>query len=233
MDQHDKTGNLADLLEEETQPTMMTFRYPDTSSESETGSVSDDEMAEAGSGSCENTKTKTATKDEIHPKEEEAKAEEEDDGIDVEAYLIKALESKILIKKPMRPLKEYISPNRSPKRKSPPSTPPLPANDLRWLINAEKKKEQDRKIYEQMKEARQRLYEKELERELEKERLEKRLQFLARAKRPKKQTPKTPLTMVGICGCRDRCEWRGICQNLFKNKGNTNKSQGEDQNNTI
>ena len=223
MDQHDKTGNLADLLEEETQPTMMTFRYPDTSSESETGSESDDEMAEAG----------TAIKDEVHPKEEEAKAKEEDDGIDVEAYLIKALESKILIKKPMRPLKEYISPNRSPKRKSPPSTPPLPANDLRWLINAEKKKEQDRKIYEQMKEARQRLYEKELERELEKERLEKRLQFLARAKRSKKQTPKTPPAMVGICGCRDRCEWRGICQNLFKNKGNTNQSQGENQNNTI
>ena len=222
MDQHEKTGNLADLLEEETHPTMMTFRYPDTSSESETGSESDDEMAEAG----------TAIKDEIHPKEEEAKAEEEDDDVDVEAYLIKALESKILIKKPMRPLKEYISPNRSPKRKSPPSTPPLPANDLRWLINAEKKKEQDRKIYEQMKEARQRLYEK----ELEKERLEKRLQFLARAKRSKKQTPKTTMTppaMVGICGCRDRCEWRGICQNLFKNKGNTNKSQGENQNNTI
>ena len=119
MDQHDKTGNLADLLEEETQPTMMTFRYPDTSSESETGSESDDEMAEAGS--CENNKT--ATKDEIHPKEEEAKAEEEDDDIDVEAYLIKALESKILIKKPMCPLKEYISPNRSPKRKSPPLNP--------------------------------------------------------------------------------------------------------------
>ena len=226
MDQHEKTGNLADLLEEETHPTMMTFRYPDTSSESETGSESDDEMAEAG----------TAIKDEVHPKEEEAKAEEEDDGIDVEAYLIKALESKILIKKPMRPLKEYISPNRSPKRKSPPSTPPLPANDLRWLINAQKKKEQDRKIYEQMKEARQRLYEKELEREQEKERLEKRLQFLARAKKSKKQTPKTTMTppaMVGICGCRDRCEWRGICQNLFKNKGNTNKSQGENQNNTI
>ena len=232
MDQHDKTGNLADLLEEETQPTMMTFRYPDTSSESETESESDDEMAEAGS--CENTKT--ATKDEIHPKEEEVKAEEDDDDVDVEAYLIKALESKILIKKPMRPLKEYISPNRSPKRKSPPSTPPLPANDLRWLINAEKKKEQDRKIYEQMKEARQRLYEKELERELEKERLEKRLQFLARAKRSKKQTPKTTMTppaMVGICGCRDRCEWRGICQNLFKNKENTNKGQGDDQNNTF
>ena len=229
MDQHDKTGNLADLLEEETQPTIMTFRYPDSSSESETEPESDDEMAEAGS--CENTKI--ATKDETHPKEEEVKAEEDVDDVDVEAYLIKALESKILIKKPKRPLKEYISPNRSPKRKSPPSTPPLPANDLRWLINREKQKEQDRKIYEQMKEARQRLYEKELERELEKERLEKRLQFLARAKRSKKQTPKTPLTMVGICGCRDRCEWRGICQNLFKNKGNTNKSQGEDQNNTI
>ena len=232
MDQHDKTGNLADLLEEETQPTIMTFRYPDSSSESETEPESDDEMAEAGS--CENTKI--ATKDETHPKEEEVKAEEDVDDVDVEAYLIKALESKILIKKPKRPLKEYISPNRSPKRKSPPSTPPLPANDLRWLINREKQKEQDRKIYEQMKEARQRLYEKELERELEKERLEKRLQFLARAKRSKKQTPKTTMTppaMVGICGCRDRCEWRGICQNLFKNKENTNKSQGDDQNNTF
>ena len=226
MDQHEKTGNLADLLEEETHPTMMTFRYPDTSSESETGSESDDEMAEAG----------TAIKDEIHPKEEEVKAEEDDDDVDVDAYLIKALESKILIKKPMRPLMEYISPNRSPKRKSPPSTPPLPANDLRWLINAEKKKEQDRKIYEQMKEARQRLYEKELEREQEKERLEKRLQFLARAKKSRKQTPKTTMTppaMVGICGCRDRCEWRGICQNLFKNKENTNKGQGDDQNKTF
>ena len=87
-----------------------------------------------------------------------------------------------------------------------------------------------------MKEARQRLYEKELERELEKERLEKRLQFLARAKKSRKQTPKTTMTppaMVGICGCRDRCEWRGICQNLFKNKENTNKSQGDDQNNTF
>ena len=221
MDQHDKTGNLADLLEEETQPTIMTFRYPDSSSDSETESEPDDVKAEAGSGED----TKIVTKVETLPNEEEDKVEEEVDvdDVDVDAYLIKALESKVLIKKPTRPLNEYISPNRSPKRKSPPSTPPLPANDLRWLINREKQKEQDRKIYEQMKEARQKLYEKELERE----RLEKR------AKRAKKRTPKTPLAMAGLCGCRDRCEWRGICQNLYKNKGNSNQSQGENQNNTI
>ena len=223
MDQHGKTGNLADLLEEETHPTMMTFRYPDTSSESE--SESDEEVAEAGSGEDTKIETKVET-----PKEDEKTAEDEDEEeVDVEAYLIKALQSKILIKKPTRPLNEYISPNSSPKRKSPPSTPPLPANDLRWLIRREKQKMQERKVYEQMKEARQKLYEKELERE----RLEKRALFLARAKRPKKQTPKNPQAMVGICGCRDRCEWRGICQNLFKNRGSSNQGQGENQNNTI
>ena len=225
MDPLDKIGNLNDLLEEENQPAIMTFRYPDSSSESE--SQSDEEVAEAGSGED----TKNESKIEM-PKDDGKTAEAEDEDeeeVDVEAYLIKALQSKVLIKKPTRPLNEYISPNSSPKRKSPPSTPPLPANDLRWLIRAEKQRMQERKVYEQMKEARQKLYEKELERE----RLEKRAQFLARAKRPKKQSPKNPLAMAGICGCQGRCEWRGICRNLFKNRGTPNQAQGENQNNTF
>ena len=194
---------------------IMTFRYPDSSSGSEIESEPENEMAVIGSD--EDTKTEAKIKT---PKKEDVKEEEAEDEVDVDAYLIKALESKVLIKKPKRPLKEYISPNKSPRRKSPPPTPPLPANDLRWVINREKQKEQDRKIYEQMKEARQKLYEKELERE----RLEKRTQFLARAKRPKN---KTPMTMVGICGCESRCEWRGICRNLFKYKENPNQSQDD------
>ena len=218
MDPHEKIGNLNDLLEEENQPAIMTFRYPEHffSSESESETQSDEEVAGAGARSGEEM-----PKDD--GKAAEAEDEDEEDEVDVEAYLIKALQSKVLIKKPTRPLNEYISPHSSPKRKSPPPTPPLPANDLRWLIRAEKQRIQERKVYEQMKEARQKLYEKELERE----RLEKRAKFLARAKKPKKQTPKNPLVMAGICGCQGRCEWRGICRNLYKNRGSPNQAQGD------
>ena len=155
--------------------------------------------------------------------------EENDDGVDVDLYLIKALESKVLIKNPTRPLSEYISPNRSPKREKSPPNPPLPASDLRWLIIREKQKLQEERIREQMMEARKRLFEKEL---MEKEK-QKKKQKQKKAKiaiRPPKANPE----MIGLCGCRGRCEWNGICLNLFKDGDNSDpNNDGDNHNNTI
>ena len=155
--------------------------------------------------------------------------EEDEDEVDVEAYLIKALQSKVLIKKPARPLSEYISPNKSPRRKSPTKSP-LPPTDLRWLIIREKQKIQEEKVREQMMAARKRLFEKEVRKgELSKKIISKQKQ----TNRPKMRNPVAKPEMTGLCGCQDRCEWRGICQNLFKNDENTNPNQEVDLNKTI
>ena len=220
-------GNLIDLLEDERVPMKMTFRpaLSDTDSDSdgvEEVVMEEDDDDEKVAASADYKADSTMTK-------AENKAEDEDE-VDVEAYLIKALQSKVLIKKPARPLSEYVSPNRSPRKKSPTKSP-LPPTDLRWVIIREKQKIQEEKVREQMMEARRRLYEKEVQaRELYKNGIPKKKQ----TNRPKLRNPiAKPLQMAGLCGCQDRCEWRGVCQNLFKNDENIDPNQETDLNKTI
>ena len=222
-------GNLIDLLEDERVPMKMTFRpaLSDTDSDSDGVEIvveeeDDDDEKVAASADYKADSAVTKAENEV----------EDEDEVDVEAYLIKALQSKVLIKKPARPLSEYISPNKSPRRKSPTKSP-LPPTDLRWLIIREKQKIQEKKVTEQMMAARKRLFEKEVrERELSKKNISKQKQ----TNRPKMRNPVAKPEMTGLCGCQDRCEWRGICQNLFKkdkNDENTNPNQEVDLNKTI
>ena len=211
-------GNLNDLLEEENLPMTMTFRPALSDSDSD-GVEEVEEEDEEEDANAEN-KVETVT-NEVE--------DEDEDEIDVDAYLIKALQSKILIKKPARPLSEYISPNKSPRVKSPTKSP-LPANDLRWLIIREKQRIQEKKVTEQMMVARKKLFEKEaLERELSEKHKLKQKQI----KKAKMRNPITKPEMTGLCGCRGRCEWNGMCQNLFKQDENTNHNLEEDLNKTI
>ena len=222
-----QVGNLIDLLEDERVPMKMTFRpaLSDTDSDSDGAEEMvvekvDDEEKVAASADFKADSTMTKAENKV----------EDEDEVDVEAYLIKALQSKVLIKKPARPLSEYVSPNRSPRKKSPTKSP-LPPTDLRWVIIREKQKIQEEKVREQMMEARRRLYEKEVQaRELYKNGIPKKKQ----TNRPKLRNPiAKPLQMAGLCGCQDRCEWRGVCQNLFKNDENTDPNKEADLNKTI
>ena len=78
--------------------------------------------------------------------------------------------------------------------------------------------------------ARKRLFEKEVrERELSKKNNSKQKQ----TNRSKLRIPVTKPEMKGLCGCQARCEWYGICQNLFKKDENTNPNQEDDLNKTI
>ena len=219
-------GNLFDLLEEEKVPMKMTFRpaLSDTDSDSdgveemEVKEEDDDEVkVDANAGDkAETVVTKVEDED------------EDEDEVDVDAYLIQALQSKVLINKPARPLSEYISPNKSPRRKSPTKSP-LPATDLRWLIIREKQRIQEKKVTEQMMAARKRLFERE---KLEKELSEKYKLKQKQTNKAKLRNPVTKPEMTGLCGCRDRCEWRGICQNLYKDE-NSDPNQAGDLNKTI
>ena len=151
------------------------------------------------------------------PEEEDNDTESEKDE---DVRLIQALQSKVLIRK-MRgtvPLRQYSSPNRSPKKKSP-SKSPLHPNDLRFVIEREKRRIQEMKVTEQMMKARKKLFEREL--------AEKQL------KKTRKRIPKTRPEMTGLCGCRGRCEWYGMCLNLFKDEENSDTNQGDNLNNTI
>ena len=223
-------GNLNDLLEEENLPMTMTFKPALSDSDSdgveEVEVEEDDDEEKVDANAVDKAET-------VMTKVEKVKVDDEDedeDEVDVDAYLIKALQSKVLIKKPARPLSEYISPNKSPRRKSPTKSP-LPPTDLRWVIIREKQKIQEEKVREQMMEARRRLYEKEVQaRELYKNGIPKKKQ----TNRPKLRNPVAkPLQMAGLCGCQDRCEWRGVCQNLFKNDENIDPNQETDLNKTI
>ena len=78
--------------------------------------------------------------------------------------------------------------------------------------------------------ARKKLFEREL---LEKELSEKQKQKQKKIKKATKKSPMTKPEMTGLCGCRGRCEWYGICQNLFKDEENTNPNQEENLNKTI
>ena len=199
---------------------LMSFKPALSESEEEdTGAEFEDEYI----------KVENIKKEDIKAEFKEKENDGESDGeVDVDLYLIKALESKILIRKPTRPLSEYVSPNRSPKRGKSPPNPPLPASDLRWLIIREKQKAQEAKIVEQMRGARKKLYEREL---VEKEKQKKK------QKKSKKsiQLPKANPEMIGLCGCRGRCEFlNGICLNLFKGGDNSDpNSEGDNHNNTI
>ena len=224
-------GNLFDLLEEEKVPMKMTFRpaLSDTDSDSDSDGVEvmevkeeddDEEKVDANAGDKADTAVTKVEKVEVE--------DEDEDEVDVDAYLIQALQSKVLIHKPTRPLSEYISPNRSPRRKSPTKSP-LPATDLRWLIIREKQKIQEKKVTEQMMAARKRLFERE---KLEKELSEKYELKKKQTNKAKLRNPVTKPEMTGLCGCRDRCEWRGICQNLYKDE-NSDPNQAGDLNKTI
>ena len=224
-------GNLMDLLEEENLPMTMTFRPALSDSDSDSDGVEEVEMVEDDDEEKAKVDANAVDKvdkvDTIMTKVEDE--DEDEDEVDVEAYLIKALQSKVLIKKPARPLSEYISPNKSPRRKSPTKSP-LPPTDLRWVIIREKQKIQEEKIREQMMAARKRLFDKEVRaKELFKNNTPKQKQ----SNRPKMRNPTAKPEMAGLCGCQDRCEWRGICQNLFKNDENTNPNQEADLNKTI
>ena len=219
-------GNLIDLLEEESLPMKMTFRPALSDTDSDSGGVEEVEVEEEDDDE-EKVDANAADKAETVMTKVEDEDEDEDE-VDVDAYLIKALQSKILIKKPARPLSEYISPNKSPRRKSPTKSP-LPATDLRWLIIREKQKIQEKKVTEQMKAARKRLFERE---KLEKELSEKYELKKKQTNKAKLRNPVTKPEMTGLCGCRDRCEWRGICQNLYKDE-NSDPNQAGDLNKTI
>ena len=219
-------GNLIDLLEEESLPMIMTFRPALSDTDSDSDGVEEVEVEEDD----DEEKVDANAVDKVETVMTKVEDEDGDeDEVDVDAYLIKALQSKILIKKPARPLSEYISPNKSPRRKSPTKSP-LPATDLRWLIIREKQRIQEKKVTEQMMAARKRLFEREVhERELSEKNKSKQKQ----TKRSKMRNPVTKPEMTGLCGCRARCEWVGICQNLFKKDENTNPNQEEDLNKTI
>ena len=135
--------------------------------------------------------------------------------VDEDVKLIQALQNKALIDKKKNtvpdhiekkrgtvPLDQYVSPNKSPRKKSPQKSPLHPA-DLRWVIEREKQRILELEIHEKMLKARKKLFEKEQsERESKKERMKR---------------PKDKPEMPGLCGCTGLCKWYwmyGMCLNL-------------------
>ena len=166
----------------------------------------------------------------FRPALSETETESEDEEVNIESEEdndVKLIQALLLSKiRGNVPLNQYISPNKSPKKKSPPESP-LDPDDLRHLIEREKLRIQQEELAEVEREARKKLFLK---------RSKFRHSVLKRSKTKAKAKP----VMIGLCGCLDRCEWYGYgkCLNLANHEESvtpavTPPTPRENHNNTI